>query len=97
MRKIIVLSIAAALTALAAQPAMASEDGKKIFKSKCAMCHKVDKKKFGPAVKDMNSDNAVLKEVVTNGRKSMPSFAKKLSAEQIDAVVGYLASQRDAK
>jgi len=94
MNKIFVLTMTAALAALAAQPAMAGEDGAKIFKSKCAMCHALDKKKFGPAVRDMNADNAVLKETVTNGRKSMPKFGKKLSAEQIDAVVEYLAAHR---
>jgi len=97
MKKIIALTIAAGFAALAAQPAMADENGAKVFKKKCAMCHTVDKKKVGPAVKDMNADNAVLKDVVTNGRKSMPKFSAKLSAEEIDAVVQYLADTRDGK
>ncbi len=68
-------------------------DGEKIFKKKCAMCHKVDKKKMGPALKDMNPDVDVLKQTVIQGRKMMPAFGKKLSAEEIDAVVAFIASK----
>ncbi|HXH71963.1 MAG TPA: cytochrome c [Mariprofundaceae bacterium] len=96
MNKTIALVMIAGFAALAAQPAMANELGEKIFKSKCSICHAIDKKKVGFAVKDMNADNAVLKDVVTNGRKAMPKFGSKLSAEEIDAVVAYLAANRDA-
>jgi len=94
MKKIFALMIAAACFGLTSQAAMAGVDGAKIFKKKCAMCHKIDKKKVGPAVKDMNKDNAVLKAMVINGRKMMPKFGKKLSAEEIDAVVEFLAANR---
>jgi len=94
MKKVTVLLSAVAALMLTAMPlAHASVDGENIFKKKCSMCHKVDKKKMGPALKDMNTDIAVLKETVTNGRKSMPKFGKKLTAEEIDAVVAYVASK----
>ncbi len=77
-------------------PAIASDapDGAKIFKKKCAMCHKVDRKKVGPAVKAMNQDSEVLRSTIANGRKMMPKYSSKLSAEEIDAVVAYLKEQQ---
>ena len=93
MKKTILIAAAAALMGLAAQPAMAEVDGAKVFSKKCKMCHAIDRKKVGPAVKDMNTDTAVLKTTITEGRKSMPKLGSKLSEEEIDAVVSYLASQ----
>jgi len=93
--------IATTLTVLAiagftATPVSAEDapDGAKIFKSKCKMCHAVDRKKMGPAVKNMNRDVEVLKATVKNGRKSMPKYGSKLSDAEIDAVVAYLKSQQ---
>ncbi|MDX8401923.1 MAG: cytochrome c [Mariprofundaceae bacterium] len=94
MKKIMMFAAAAALMAAGGAPAHAEADGAKIFKKKCAMCHKVDRKKVGPAVKDMNTDPAVLKEVVMKGRKMMPAFGKKLDEAEIEAVVAYLRSQQ---
>ncbi|MDQ6973033.1 MAG: cytochrome c [Mariprofundaceae bacterium] len=94
MKKTFAIMIAAACLGLGSQAAIAGPDGAKIFKKKCAMCHKIDKKKVGPAVKDMNKDNAVLKATITNGRKMMPKFSKKLDAAEIDAVVAFLAENR---
>jgi len=85
-----------AAVGLLASPAFAADapDGAKIFKSKCAMCHKIDTKKVGPAVKAMNTDAEVLRSTITDGRKMMPKYSGKLSAEEIDAVVAYLKSQQ---
>ncbi len=94
MKKTSLLLAATAAFILATAPlATAGVDAEKIFKKKCAMCHKVDKKKIGPALKDMNTDLAVLKEAITNGRKSMPKFKKKLTGEEIDAMVAFVASK----
>ncbi len=81
---------------LFASPAIASDtpDGAALFKKKCSMCHKVDKKKVGPAVKAMNTDAEVLRSVIADGRKMMPKYSGKLSAEEIDAVVAYLKEQQ---
>ena len=77
-------------------PAIASDapDGANIFSKKCAMCHKIDKKKVGPAVKAMNQDTEMLRSVIENGKKMMPKYSGKLSAEEIDAVVAYLKEQQ---
>lgn len=94
MNKSILSAVIASLTLLAASPAFASDmPGAKIFKTRCTMCHALDHKKFGPAVRDMSTDAALLKTTVTNGRGPMPSFKSKLSPKQIDEVVAYLRSQ----
>jgi len=94
MKKTYLILAAAACFGLTSQVAMAEVNAEKIFKSKCKMCHKIDKKKVGPAFKDMNSDPAVLKTTITNGRKMMPKFKKKLSAEEIDAMVVFVQSKQ---
>lgn len=96
MKKTYLILAAAACFGLTSQVAMAEVDGAKVFKSKCKMCHKVDKKKVGPALKDMNTDPAVLKETITNGRKMMPKFGKKLNEEKIDALVAFIKSKQPA-
>ncbi len=93
MKKTYLILAAAACFGLSSQIAMADGiNAEKLYKKKCKMCHKIDKKKVGPAFSKMNSDAAVLKTVITNGRKSMPKFGKKFNEEQIDAMVAYIIS-----
>jgi len=96
MKKSFLLIAAAACFGLTSQVAMAEVNVEKIFGSKCKMCHKIDRKKVGPAFKDMNSDPAVLKAAITDGRKMMPKFKKKLSAEEIDGMVAFVISKQPA-
>lgn len=92
MKNIAKIFAAIAVIGMLATPAIASDtpDGAKIFSKKCKMCHKINKKKVGPAVKAMNQDSEVLRSVIANGKKMMPKYSGKLSAEEIDAVVAYL-------
>jgi len=92
MNNIAKIFAAVAVIGMLATPAIASDtpDVAKIFSKKCKMCHKIDKKKVGPAVKAMNQDAEVLRSTITNGRKMMPKYSGKLSAEEINAVVAYL-------
>jgi len=96
MKKTYLILAAAACFGLTSQVAMAEVDVDKIYSKKCKMCHKIDKKKVGPAFKDMNSDPAVLKAAITDGRKMMPKFKKKLSGEEIDAMVAFIQSKQPA-
>lgn len=78
-------------------PVMASGDidGVKLFSKKCKMCHAMSKNKTGPALTAMNQDEAVLRNVITNGsskKKMMKAYGKKLSSEQIDSLVSYIRS-----
>jgi len=94
MKKTYLILAAAACFGLTSQVAMAEVNAEKIYGSKCKMCHKIDKKKIGPAFKDMNSDPAVLKTAITNGRKMMPKWKGKLSEEEIDAMVTFIKSKQ---
>jgi len=94
MKKIIPILLVSAFFGLGVPVAMASPDGPKLFKKKCAMCHAVDKKKFGPALKNMNRDPEILKTVIADGRKAMPKFGKKLGEAKIDALVKYIQSKQ---
>jgi mono/diheme cytochrome c family protein len=96
MKKTYLVLAAAACFGLSSQIAMAEVDVDKIYGKKCKMCHKIDKKKIGPAFKDMNADPAILKTVIANGRKMMPKFKKKLSGEEIDAMVAFIQSKQPA-
>ncbi len=92
MKKTYLILAAAACFGLGSQSAMAEINAQKIYNSKCKMCHKIDKKKIGPAFSQMNTDPAVLKAMITNGRKMMPKFGKKLGEEKIDAMVAFIKS-----
>ncbi|MDQ6964134.1 MAG: cytochrome c [Mariprofundales bacterium] len=95
MKKTITTLAVAALCAAFTQSAIASDiDANKIYNKKCKMCHKFDRKKIGPAFKDMNRDAAVLTNTITNGKKMMPKFGKKLSGEEIEALVALIRSKQ---
>jgi len=94
MKKSVQVMVASAALVLFASPTFASDapDGAKLFSQKCKMCHALDRKKIGPAVKTMNADAEVLRTTITDGRKRMPKFGHKFSAEQIDALVVFIQS-----
>lgn len=94
MKKMILAAGALAFVFGSAGVATAGVDAEGIFTKRCAMCHAVDSKKVGPALKDMNKDAKVLKTAITNGRKMMPKFAGKLSGEEIDAMVAFIQSKQ---
>ncbi|MDQ6992635.1 MAG: cytochrome c [Mariprofundus sp.] len=96
MKKTFLLIAAAACFGFTAQVAMAEINADKIYSKKCKMCHKFDKKKVGPAFKDMHKDPAVLKAMIQNGRKMMPKFKRKLNEEQINAMVAFIQSKQPA-
>ncbi|MDX8405231.1 MAG: cytochrome c [Mariprofundus sp.] len=96
MKKTFLLIAAAACFGFTSQVAMAEINVDKIFSKKCKMCHKIDRKKVGPAFNAMNSDPAVLKAAITDGRKMMPKFKRKLSTEEIDGMVAFIQSKQAA-
>ncbi|RMG92244.1 MAG: cytochrome c [Zetaproteobacteria bacterium] len=94
MKNIALIAAATSLIVAGSMPAHAAPDAEQIFSKKCSMCHKIDSKKVGPAVKDMNRDPAVLRKTISEGRKMMPKFGAKLSAEEIDALVAFIQSKQ---
>jgi len=94
MKKMMIAASALAFVFAGAGLANADVDAGKIFKKRCKMCHAFDHKKVGPAFKDMNKDEKVLKTTITNGRKMMPKWKGKLSPEEIDAMVAFIKSKQ---
>lgn len=84
----------AALLALTPQAVAADVDGADLFKKKCSICHKTDKKAMGPAVIEMKGDAASLTAVISDGSKAMPSFSNMLDAGQIEALVVYIQNKQ---
>lgn len=78
-------------------------DGAAIFKSKCAMCHGPDgagQTTMGKnlKLKDLRSaevqklTDAQLGTMISNGKGKMPAYKGKLSAADIEALVGFIRS-----
>jgi len=67
------------------------------FKKYCTTCHGTDGKMglngaANLAISTLTKDEAV--QVITNGRKLMAPYKSVLSAEEIDAVAGYVLTLR---
>ena len=82
-----------------AVPVLADEDGKKLYDSKCAMCHGTDgvAKKMGEGSKNFNDPawkkTATVEEIVkvtADGKGKMKGMAGKLSPEQMTAIANYI-------
>ena len=94
MKKGIAMLVAVVFSGLSAQAVWADTDAEKLFKDKCSVCHKMEKKGMGPAVTTMNPDATVLKSAISDGRKSMPAFAEKLGEERINALIAFIQSKQ---
>jgi len=92
MKKVMVLFAVIAFMGASAPLAVAAPDGAEIYLKRCKMCHDLEKKKMAVAVKTMTGTPEEMRKMIVNGRKMMPKFGEKLSAEEIDAVVTYFQS-----
>jgi cytochrome c2 len=100
--KAVALILAVGALCASAVPAFASAPGEKLFKEKCAMCHKLKGAGgvLGPDLTKVGAtrDEAFLREQLVNPKKmnpatAMPSF-KSLPKQDQDALVNYLKSLR---
>jgi len=93
---------AAALALPLAVPfaALSEEDlGRKVFtqiaQPSCAICHTLEAAgaagTIGPSLDELKPDRARVLQVVRTGSGVMPSFADKLTPEEIEAVAGFIA------
>ena len=100
-----------AFAAPAKDEAASPPDGKKLFEGKCTQCHGKDAKgvakmakvlKVDPVNVDLTRADAVTltdqdaAKTISDGKKKMPSFKAKLSADQIKAVIQYLRTIQGA-
>jgi mono/diheme cytochrome c family protein len=99
------LAVAVLIVVLASQ-ALASDmaNGKKVYADKCLKCHGEKGKGDGPEAADLEkkpadyTDKAKmgkftdedLKKVTREGKKPMAAFGKKLTAKEIEDVIGYI-------
>ncbi len=97
---------AAGLVAASTVCAADLEQGKKIFEDKCMSCHGADGKgsakmsemlkvKVADLTASHKSDAEIL-QLLTEGKKPMPSFGKRLSKEEMHAVAEYAKHFRQA-
>jgi mono/diheme cytochrome c family protein len=84
-----------------ATPALAQDAGADTFKSQCALCHGADglgdtqigKMLKAASFKDpaiIKTPDATLVAIIKSGKDKMPSFAGKLTDDQIKAVLAYI-------
>ncbi len=72
-------------------------DGQIVFRNNCLACHGEDGRKGVLGAANLAQSTLTLAQrivVITNGRGAMPTFRTQLSAAQINAVAGYIATLR---
>ena len=88
---------AAVFSAFTRQPSHTPLDGKSLFEKNCQKCHgaKGTKGFFGAAnlQKSILTEDAIM-DRIQNGKKFMPSFKNKLSADEIKELAGYVKTLR---
>ena len=97
------LVLAAGVQAAAAQPFPAADtlnaqqlQGRNLFNQSCLVCHVklqiTSPAKYGPDLSKnaLGGQEAVMREVISNGTPNMPGFKYHFEPEQIDAIVSYV-------
>ena len=95
------LLLATTLLSIQSFEARADAAGAAVYKAKCASCPGADGTGNTPVGKSLKVRDLSLKEVqslsdaeltkvIADGKGKMPGYAKKLSAEQIKALVGFI-------
>jgi len=95
-------TVVLAFTILLAAPAFAAgPDGAALYKGKCAMCHGADGSGSTPMgksfkLRDLRSPEVQkqtdiqLTDVIAGGKGKMPAYGKKLTTQEIQAVIANL-------
>ena len=97
-----ILLMLAMLAATAAQPASGDQPlddrqllGMRLFNQSCRVCHtkpQMMSPLYGPELSQnsLGGQEAVMREVISNGTPRMPGFKYHFEPAQIDAIVAYL-------
>lgn len=71
--------------------------GESLYGRKCERCHGEDGTKGAKAAENLKestiSDAAIIK-IITEGKRKMPAYGDRMSAEDIKAVAGYVKTLR---
>lgn len=77
-----------------------SDEGKQLYEHYCARCHGNDGTRGLFGAKNLRqsglSDSAIIQQI-SNGKRIMPSFRKRISADQIYAISIYIKNLRKYK
>lgn len=97
------LMLAAGIQAALAQPFPAADaltpkqiQGRNLFNQSCMVCHVklqiTSPAKYGPDLSKeaLGGDEAVIREVISNGTPNMPAFKYHFDPDQIEAIVAYV-------
>jgi len=97
------LVLTAGIQAAAAQPFPAADtltpqqlQGRNLFNQSCMVCHVklqiTSPAKYGPDLSKnaLSGQDAMLREVISNGTPNMPGFKYHFEPDQIDAIVSYV-------
>jgi mono/diheme cytochrome c family protein len=77
--------------------ASTANEGQDLFEAKCAVCHGSDGTAGIGNAADLNIsrlDSAATKQMITNGKNTMPSFGSQLSVDELDKLVSYVHTLR---
>ena len=94
----VAVALAAVTSALVAgtTPALAADGGQVWTAAGCGACHTLNvtgsRARVGPNLDEVAPTAAQVAAQVRSGGSGMPSFANKLTAQQIDAVAGFVAA-----
>lgn len=104
MRPMLRVTILVAVAVVFAGAALAADDAKAIYDSKCAMCHGTDgvAKAMGKGSKNFNDPAYTasvdeISKVTLEGKGKMPKMEGKLTAEQVKAVAEYIKTLQPKK
>ncbi len=92
--KTIIISLAMGISAVGFNNTSEESTGKEIFEKNCAKCHGKDGTKRLLGAKNLQISVLTATEnyeIIANGKGKMPSWKEKLSTEQINQVIEYLA------
>lgn len=99
MKMNIVASIAVLIAFALAVPALAAEDGKALYESKCAMCHGKDgvagkmaagSKNFNDAAWKKSESADGITKIIKEGKGKMKGMGEKLNADQMKAIADHV-------
>ena len=71
--------------------------GKEIYVKKCSSCHGADGTKGSFSAKNLQKSqlkDVAISQIIEKGKKMMPSYKKKLTAEELVQVTEYVKSLR---
>lgn len=99
-------SLIVGLLAAGAAPALAAEDGKTLYDTKCALCHGKDgvakpaakgSRNFNDAAFQAEASADAIAKVTAEGKGKMPGYTAKLTPEQISAIAAHVKTLGAAK